>query len=600
MADVYIAHDPNFDRTVVVKVIKSEYANNPDFRARFNREAKVIAKLEHEAIVPVYDFGEYNGQPYIVMRCMTGGTLADQMESGPLPLSDAAGIVARIADALDYAHSRGIIHRDLKPGNILFDNRGKAYLSDFGIAKTSETTTNLTGTGMIGTPAYMSPEQARAMQDLDKRTDVYSLGVMVFQLLTGVLPYQARDAMGMALAHISEPVPEIRKVRADLPIESDDFIRRAMAKVPDERYQTTGELARDLSMLVTKPGIEVNTSPWNAPPIPEPKPKTPPRPITPPMEPSPTLLPDDLPVETDFARDEKPKRPKWVWVVPAVLVGLCALVVGGAGLLALPGLLSKTSTSQTQTAQGTQSSSPALVAGSTRVASQDGMVQMYVPAGAFTMGSNIDEADEKPRHEVTLAAFWMDQTEVTNNMYAQCVNAGGCSSPRSIGSITRSSYYGNSKYDNYPVVSIGWAKAQAYCTWAGRRLPTEAEWEKAARGPEGLRYPWGSAVPDSTLLTFNKLTGDTEAVRSYPKGASPYGVLDLEGNVREWVNDWYDANYYQNSPTDNPQGADSGEYRVVRGCYWASPAPDVRASLRTWLSPDSTEAEVGFRCASSP
>ncbi|MEK6573856.1 MAG: serine/threonine-protein kinase, partial [Chloroflexota bacterium] len=167
MAVVYLAHDPNFDRTVVVKVIQREYSGLAEFRARFSREAKVIAALEHEAIVPVHDFGEHDGQPFIVMRYLTGGTLADRMGHGPLPLPEVARIVERIADALDYAHSRGVIHRDLKPGNILFDERGKAYLSDFGIAKLADATMKLTGTGIIGTPAYMSPEQARANTELD-------------------------------------------------------------------------------------------------------------------------------------------------------------------------------------------------------------------------------------------------------------------------------------------------------------------------------------------------------------------------------------------------------------------------------------------------
>jgi serine/threonine-protein kinase len=213
MAVVYLAYDPNFERRVVVKVIKREFSAHPEFRARFSREARLIAKLEHEAIVPVYDFGEHDGQPFIVMRCMTGGTLTDRLANGPLSLPDAAGIVARIADALDHAHSRGIVHRDLKPANILFDERGKAYLSDFGIAKSAEATTKLTGTAIIGTPAYMSPEQVQAIAELDRRSDVYSLGVMVFELLTGDVPFKARDAMGLIFAHVNSPVPDIRQTR---------------------------------------------------------------------------------------------------------------------------------------------------------------------------------------------------------------------------------------------------------------------------------------------------------------------------------------------------------------------------------------------------
>ena len=159
MAAVYLARDPNTERHVVVKVIKREYGEDPEFRARFKREAKTIAALEHPAIVPIYEFDEHEGQPFIAMRHMPGGSLLDRLQAGPLALPEIVRIVDRLADALDEAHVKGIVHRDLKPANVLFDPKGNAYLSDFGIAKTiAETTTKLATTGFIGTPAYASPE----------------------------------------------------------------------------------------------------------------------------------------------------------------------------------------------------------------------------------------------------------------------------------------------------------------------------------------------------------------------------------------------------------------------------------------------------------
>ena len=157
MAVVLLARDPAMKRQVAVKVLPRQFTFDPQFRARFQREAEVIAALEHPAIVPIYDFGEYDDQPYIVMRYMPGGSLADRLKRGALPLAEAARIFTRLASALDEAHARGIIHRDLKPGNILFDQRGDPYISDFGIAKLAETSTTFTGSAIIGTPAYMSP-----------------------------------------------------------------------------------------------------------------------------------------------------------------------------------------------------------------------------------------------------------------------------------------------------------------------------------------------------------------------------------------------------------------------------------------------------------
>lgn len=243
MATVYRAHDPHFDRDVAIKVLPREFLHDPQFRGRFEREAHTIAALEHPAIVPVYDFGEEAGQPYLVMRFMTGGALSDQLEHGPLSPSAAAEVLAQLAPALDMAHSQGIVHRDLKPGNILFDQWDRAYISDFGIVKISEANTAYTGNALIGTPAYMSPEQARGEADIDGRSDVYSLGVIFFEMLTGQLPYESDTPMGQAISHISEPVPQILAVKAELPASCQQVITQAMAKERGARYQTAEVLA---------------------------------------------------------------------------------------------------------------------------------------------------------------------------------------------------------------------------------------------------------------------------------------------------------------------------------------------------------------------
>jgi formylglycine-generating enzyme required for sulfatase activity len=250
-----------------------------------------------------------------------------------------------------------------------------------------------------------------------------------------------------------------------------------------------------------------------------------------------------------------------------------------------------------------------------RVSPKDGMTQVYVPAGTLHMGG-LDvyaENDELPYHDVSLKEFWLDQTEVTNGMYALCAQAGTCRPPQKPSSIKRPSYFGNPEFQDYPVVQITWGDAQAYCTWAGRRLLTEAEWERAARGDDMRTYPWGDEPPTERYANFNNLIRDTSRVGSYPAGASPFGALDMAGNVWEWVSDFYLMNYYESAPTADPPGpVDSfGRYqRVIRGGSFQDEFISVRLSNRGYeLGPNPAAAagsveiegkssvKIGFRCA---
>lgn len=246
MATVYRATDPRFKRDVAIKVLPRELTLDPQFRARFDREAQTIASLEHPAIVPVHDYGEQDGQPYLVMRLMTGGSLADLLMKGPLPTKEISRILERIGSALDFAHETGIIHRDLKPGNILFDQYKDAYLADFGIARLSDSSATLTGSGLVGTPAYMSPEQIEGSA-LDGRTDIYALGIIVFEMLTGRKPYQADTPAMLLVKQMTEPMPRVRDIDPDLPPGCEEVITRATAKKAVERYAKASHLADTLS-----------------------------------------------------------------------------------------------------------------------------------------------------------------------------------------------------------------------------------------------------------------------------------------------------------------------------------------------------------------
>lgn len=311
MATVYLGYDPRFRRDVAIKVLPRQFTHDRTFRARFALEAQTIGALEHPAIVPVHDFGEEDGQPYLVMRYMPGGSLAERLGHGPLPLNDIVRIMDRLASALDRAHQLGIIHRDLKPGNILFDQYDDAYLADFGIAKMAEATAALTGSGLIGTPSYMSPEQVKG-EDVDGRSDIYTLGVILFEMLTGQQPYEAKTPIALAFKHVHEPIPVLRTRKADLAPGLQETINQAMSKTVQERFQTARELATSVKSAS-------QGSVTAAPPPPA-------RPLPTPASTEQLTRPDEAAVS-----GTRPKLPVWVWAVTAVAV-LALAVWGVAGL----------------------------------------------------------------------------------------------------------------------------------------------------------------------------------------------------------------------------------------------------------------------------
>ncbi len=243
-------------------------------------------------------------------------------------------------------------------------------------------------------------------------------------------------------------------------------------------------------------------------------------------------------------------------------------------------------------------STPTLGSDSTIISEKDGMTLVYVSEGEFTMGSNDGLLDEMPVHQLYLDAFWIDRTEVTNKQYGICVAAGMCEAPVQTGSLTRSNYFGDAKFNNYPVISVDWKRAKNYCEWANRRLPTEAEWEKAARGTNGYIYPWGRELPDSNLLNYNDEIGDTVEVGQYSDGASVYGALDMAGNVLEWVSSLYQP--YPYTIYNGRENMGSLDARVLRGGSLSFGDYHVRTTYRVKTNPTTSSVVIGFRCARSP
>jgi len=578
MAEVYLAHDPQFNRDVAVKLITAVSAFDADSRARFAREARVIASLEHIAILPVYDMGEQDGQPYLVMRYVTGGSMDQRLTQGSrYRLDEIAAILPGLASALDYAHSRGIVHRDLKPANILFAAEGQALLADFGLAKDVQATLMLSSTGVVmGTPAYMSPEQIRAQSTAppDGRSDLYSLGVTLFHALTGRLPYEADTVFGMMEAHLRAPVPDICRLNPALPKPLQAVFEKVMAKDPAQRYATARALNEALQ-TVTQPAQGAKAR--------------------------------GMPVARPFYRRR------------AVLLGGGALVLLGAGavlspLLAAPAV---TPTPRTNTPLALPSVTllqPSAVPTSlptpvpTAVQPSNPLVLtlaaglsiqlVRVPAGEFIMGSNDNLWDDwKPQHRVTLPEYWIGKTPVTVAQFAAFVRATGYSAD------TRALRSGK---DNHPVNYVSWFDAQAFCKWASEmlkrtvRLPSEAEWEKAARGTDGRTYPWGEAAPDKSRANYNNNVGDTTPVGQYsPQGDSPYGCVDMAGNVWQWTNSLYKP-YPYNANDGRENSSDTGG-RVVRGGSFRFNEGNLPCAYRSdYDFPSNRFVSLGFRLLASP
>jgi len=250
MAAVYKAYQPSMERYVAVKVLPRHMAASEEFVSRFRREAKLLAQLQHPHILPVFDYGEADSYPYIVMPFVQSGTLAELLHKRPQTLSEIRRIMIQVGDALSYAHTRGMIHRDIKPSNVLIDERGNCLLTDFGLARMAEASTKITASGTImGTPAYMSPEQG-AGSTLDHRSDIYSLGIIFYEMVTGRVPYTAETPIAVVFKHIQDPLPSARELNPNLPESVELVLLKALAKNPEDRYQKAEDFVQAIQKAI--------------------------------------------------------------------------------------------------------------------------------------------------------------------------------------------------------------------------------------------------------------------------------------------------------------------------------------------------------------
>jgi formylglycine-generating enzyme required for sulfatase activity/predicted Ser/Thr protein kinase len=610
-ATVYKAMDTTLNRTVALKVLAAPPPGDPSFVERFWREARTAANLKHPEIVAIYEVAEIEGKYCLAMEFLPGRTLAQILqEEGPLPLRRVAEITQQLAKALGYAHARGFVHRDIKPSNVIVDDQGHVTLTDFGTVKPSEGKKLTAPWISIGTPEYMSPEQIGGLV-VKPVSDIYSLGIVCYEMLSGRVPFSGATPHVLH-AHVYDPPLPLTELVAQIPEVVAEVIHHALAKKPEERFANVAEMAYALTAAVEAAG---------EPPLETAAAKEEQDKATIPVseEPPPRQRVVDIKAREEairraIAAERERKTPTAVerpTPLPGVRKGFPRRVAAIGGILFVAGLLVVIGIRQysLMTGKPTPDIPPGTLQTQEPVSEativwEDNSVLVHVPAGNFYMGSrDSDDAnadgDEKPMHPVYLDEFWIDQYEVTNADFAQFVEATGYQTDAEKEEHSKNWRDAAEGKDNHPVVYVSWNDAVAYCEWLGKRLPTEAEWEKAARGTDGRIWPWGNDWDEDKVNSKDAGPGRTKAVGSYPDGASPYGCMDMAGNAWEWAADRYQGDYYQAAPGNNPQGPDQGVSRVVRGGSWALPQGLTRCTGRFEFIPWVRRDDLGFRCANS-
>ena len=652
MGSVWIATHSTLKTEVAVKFIAEELTQQrPEAAERFTREATAAAQIKSPHVVQMFDHGVMSdGTPYIVMELLSGESLHDRLDQeGVLAPELVADILLQVGRALDAAHACGVIHRDIKPHNIfLLGVHAEPFVKvlDFGIAKQMRLGEELTEPGtIVGTPQYVCRDLIMGgdHRTVNEQADLWAMAVVAYKALTGALPFDG-DSIGKICAALAAGLFALPStVESSLDARYDRWFERAFAPEPSQRFASAGELAASFVELVSGSAADGEAT---------------------------TELPAaPTAVGRAIARDDSDQQKTELWRPGQTAdqgrgrAAIASVAVGGMLLGAVIGIAiyqrpppsaapnpSTTAPLATTTAapqpapsappspsHGSGGDAPsaapststvAVATSSLASATASGVVRpppplpedmVSIPGGTLWMGCSGSDPDcrqdEKPGRQVAVDGFLIDRTEVTVIDYAKCVIAGDCSDRRVNGYaldgdtfvVSTACNWKQPRREHHPINCVSHAQARRYCEWRGARLPTEAEWERAARGDDRRRYPWGDEEP-SCLFAVMADEGDdgcgrksSWAVGRKTRDRSPYGVSDLAGNVREWVADWYAPDYYPSAPVTSPGGPEHGERRVTRGGGWGNVAPHLlRVSARQSHEPRTHSAHVGFRCARSP
>lgn len=617
MGQVYRATHLHIGTQFAIKVLKPDLVADPTSVERFRREARAAAQIAHPNAVLVTDFGvdRSSGIVYLVMELLEGMSLRKRLtQSNQMLPEEIMLILAQVCSALQMAHSKGIIHRDIKPDNIfltsVINTPFTVKVLDFGLAKLKKSieddASSLTNAGTIlGTPCYMSPEQCLA-EPLDTRSDIYSLGIVIYQLFVGTVPFPGPGMSKILMQHCQTPPQRPRKIVPDLPVGVERAILQALEKKPTHRQQTMMDLFYQLETGFTSAGIKIHIPSdliWktsaseanlagasNQPHLNQTNNQDSSDLLELQSTLQPTELPDNQSTLPHLAHPEVQTKAPVLPLTQSTAIDQ-NLLTHSAGFWVKPGILVLSALFLLSTAitgyiifylnspkPETKPNNSALTA------PPPGMV--LVPGGELVMGNNTSsDLAEKPEHRVQVQTFFLDMLEVTNQDYSKFLQATQYQPPP---------HWKTGDYpageNNYPVTNITWNDAQAYARWAGKRLPTEIEWEYAARGSNRRVYPWGNDFNSAFANTKESQKTGPMPVGSYPKGASFCNALDLVGNVAEWTDSTY-------QPYPGSKAKPVADRKIIRGGDFRRDKLVATTTTRLLATPATRDLALGFRCA---
>jgi serine/threonine-protein kinase len=585
---------------VALKVLNPQVLDNQKVVKKFFHEAMILAKLDHPNICRLIEFFP-DGQNYaIVMEYIEGTELKEllqQQPNGLLPFDKAFRIAKQSLSAFQYAHENGILHRDIKPANIMINKEGDSKIMDFGIAKVAGAATHDTAASMLSIH-YTPPERFDPSRVVDARSDIYALGLVFYELFAGRRPFDVDETSQIMFWHLNEIPEPPETFVTGLPKEVSSAIEKALEKDPDDRFQDFKEFSD--AMGTGTPGID-----YSAPLVDNE------------ATASEQTIMTSLVEPTEVKKRAKKKRGEGlpVSLIAGVSTAVVALLVGGflayQTFIKGPAGQGATAVKEAPTiaVEGGRLNSK----GFTEITHEkDNSTMIYIPAGKFTIGSD-SYSFEQPIQQISLDNYFIDKYLVTNRQFKQFVEETGYKTDaekkgsgivkigkrwKDFEGATWKMPDGETSIEgkeDYPVSQISYNDAIAYCKWAGKDLPTEAQWEKAARGPKGSAYPWGDSAPDDTMANFSDSFIDgTTPVTKYEKGQSYYGTFDMAGNLYQWCKDWYVAGG-ERQPK-NPTGPASGTERVLKGGSFSEGMDSLRSPNRLSAEPAASRTIYGFRC----